>query len=63
MLEGKRLLDLFTDRNLYEGFSGNKALEQKISLKSNDRLLWAAVGPLRGLQDSRPENEMSLPLA
>lgn len=64
MLEGKRLhLDLLTDLNLYEGFSGNKASEQEISLKPTDKLLWTALGPLPVLQDSSPDNEMFLPLA
>lgn len=64
VLEGKRLhLDLFTDLNLYEGFSGNKASEQEISLKPADKLLWTAVGPLSGLQHSRPDNEMFLAVA
>lgn len=31
---------------------------KKICLKPADKLLWAAVGPLPGLQDSRPDNEM-----
>ena len=62
VLEGKRLhLDLFADRNLYEGFSGNKTSEQKVSLKPTDRLLCTAVGPLPGPLDSRPDNEMFLP--